>query len=253
MQTRVHRRILSSSTTFSLFCFLTTAAHGAIPRSVQNPQSKPAQGKAQKLQNPLNDLLDEAQAALDKDDFAAAVPPLQKFLAEKPDVAYAHFQLAYAYTGLHQVDEARAEYDKAIALDAKMSAAHLNLGILLLEKDPAAAAVSLRKAVELTPSQSRPRLLLGLALERTGDLPGAADAFAAAVSLDPADAEAQVHLGNVDLRLKIPARLAWPRAEPGRARQARSRRRLPQLSGSRAARYRDAHALRPSPRRQQIV
>ncbi len=205
METRVHLRILLSWTTFSLSCFLAAAAHGTMRRPAQNPQSKPGQGKPQKVHNPLNDLLDEAQAALDKDDFAAAVPPLQKFLAEKSDVAYAHFQLAYAYTGLHQVDEARAEYDKAIALDPKMSAAHLNLGILLLEKDPAVAAVSLRKAVELLRSQSRPRLLLGLALERTGDFAGAADAFAAAVSLDPGDTESLVHLGDVDLELKKPA------------------------------------------------
>jgi Flp pilus assembly protein TadD len=188
-----------------LFFLLATAAGGTICRAAQNPQSKPGQGKPQKVQNPLNDLLDEAQAALDKDDFAAAIPPLQKFLAEKPDVAYAHFQLAYAYTGLHQADEARAEYEKAIALDPKMSAAQLNLGILLLEKDPAAAAISLRKAVELLPSQSRPRFLLGLALQRTGDFAGASEAFAAAVSLDPNDAESLVHLGDVNLQLKKPA------------------------------------------------
>ena len=204
MGTRNHRKILSFCFALSLPCLLAAAAGGTICLAAQNPQSKPGQGKPQKVQNPLNDLLDEAQAALDKDDFAAAIPPLQKFLAEKPDVAYAHFQLAYAFTGLHQADEARAEYEKAIALDPKMSAAQLNLGILLLEKDPAAAAISLRKAAELLPAQSRPRFLLGLALQRTSDFAGASEAFAAAVSLDPADTEALVHLGDVDLQLKKP-------------------------------------------------
>src|SRR5579883_2686215 len=127
-------------------------------------RAQTSQGKPQKVRNPLNDLLDEAQSALDKNDFAAALPPLQKFVAEKPDVAYAHFQLAFAYTGLHQDDQARAEYEKAATLDPKMAEAHLNLGILLIEKDPAAASASLRKAVELLPSQSRPRFLLGVAL-----------------------------------------------------------------------------------------
>src|SRR5579862_1222703 len=78
----------------------------------QNPSGKPPQGKIQKVQNPLNDLLDEAQAALDKNNFEAAIPPLQKFIAEKPDVAFAHFQLAYAYTGLNRAEEARAEYER---------------------------------------------------------------------------------------------------------------------------------------------
>src|SRR6202007_2177643 len=104
----------------------------------QNPSGKPSQARAQKLQNPLNDLLDEAQAALDKNNFEVAITALQKFLAEKPDVAFAHFQLAYAYTGLHQVDEARTEYERCVALDPKIAEAQLNLGILLLGKDSAA-------------------------------------------------------------------------------------------------------------------
>jgi len=81
----------------------------------------------------------------------------------------------------------------------------LNLGILLLEKDPAAAAASLGKAVELLPSQSRPRFLLGVALERSGNLPGAAEAFESALTLDPTDQESLLHLGNVLLQLKKPA------------------------------------------------
>jgi len=42
------------------------------------------QGKTQKLKNPLNDLLEEARAAIEKNDYEAAIPPLQKFLAEQP-------------------------------------------------------------------------------------------------------------------------------------------------------------------------
>src|SRR5215467_12797439 len=112
---------------FALSCFIETSCLLA-----QSQQGKLAQQKTQKLANPLNDLLNDAQAALEKNDFAAAVPLLQKFLAEKPDVAFAHFQLAYAYTGLHQDDEARAEYTKCVSLDPKMGEGHLNLGILLL-------------------------------------------------------------------------------------------------------------------------
>jgi len=174
-------------------------------QQAQNPSSKSPQTKAQKVQNPLNDLLDEAQAALDKNNFEAAIALLQKFLAEKPDVAFAHFQLAYAYTGLNRVDEARAEYERCIALEPKMAEAQLNLGILLLEKDPAAAVAPLRRAVDLMPSQSRPRFLLGVALERSGDLAGAAEAFESAAHLNAGDTEALAHLGGVYLRLKKPA------------------------------------------------
>jgi Tfp pilus assembly protein PilF len=172
--------------------------------SLQNPTSGAAPSKAQKIRNPLNDLLDQAQAAMDRNDFAAAISPLEKFIAEKPDVAYAHFQLAYAYTALKRADEARAEYQKCIALDPKMAEAHLNLGILLLQSDPAAAVEPLRQAVNLLPSQSRPRFLLGLAQEQSGDLSGAATSFDGAAHLDPKSLDAFTHLAEVLLKTGHP-------------------------------------------------
>ena len=192
----------------SLSVFSPAASPPVIFQQAQSPSAKSAPAKAQKVRNPLNDLLDEAQAALDKNNFEAALPPLQKFLAEKPDVAFAHFQLAYALTGLNRVDEARAEYDRCVALDPKMAEAQLNLGILLLEKDAAAAVAPLRRAVELFPGQSRPRFLLGVALERSGDLGGAAESFESASHLDPSDGETLIHLAGVYLQSKKPAEAA---------------------------------------------
>src|SRR5215472_12642061 len=91
------------------------------------------QTKTEKLANPLNDLLDEAQRDIDAKQFEAAIPPLEKVLADQPDFAYGHFQLAYVYTALKKPKEAQAEYQRAAALDPKMSAAYVNLGMLLLD------------------------------------------------------------------------------------------------------------------------
>lgn len=165
-----------------------------------------SQSKSQKLSNPLNDLLDEAQRDIDANDFEAAVAPLQKFIAEKPDVAYGHFQLGYAYTALKRGDEAQAEYERAIALDPKMPEAYLNLGIVLMDKQQnAAAAAPLGKAVDLLPSQSRPRVLLAVAQDRSGDQEGAARSFEGVLHLDPNDVTANHYLGDIDLRRGKPA------------------------------------------------
>jgi tetratricopeptide (TPR) repeat protein len=198
--------------------FLTGAQHvlpigaaqlDAFAQSSSTPPSRAKsaapQSRKETIHNPLNDYLDEAQRDIDKNDFTAAITPLQKFIAEKPDVAFAHFQLAYAYTALKQVPEARVEYEKAIAIDPKMSEAYLNLGILLTEPAPADAVAPLKKAVELLPSQSRPRILLGVAQERSGDFTGAANSFEGAVNLDPRDMEATLHLARLYLKLKRPA------------------------------------------------
>jgi tetratricopeptide (TPR) repeat protein len=185
------------------FCsFVVAGAQYVAVSRAQSSSSRATQSKSQKLANPLNDLLDEAQRDINKNDFEAAITPLQKVLAEKPEFAYAHFQLAYVYTALKRTDDAHEEYENAISSDPKMAEAYLNLGILLLDQRPGEAIVPLRKAVELLPAQSRPRFLLGVALERSGDKAAAAESFEGAVGLDPGDPEALVHLANVYLGLK---------------------------------------------------
>ena len=186
-------------------CLIAVAKPTAAQSATASRSSQSAPSKSTKIANPLNDLLNEAQHAIDTSNFEGAISPLQKFIAEKPDVAYAHFQLAYAFTALHRSDEARAEYERTTAIDPKMSEAYLNLGLLLTEKDPAAAAQAFRKAVDLLPAQSRPRLLLGVAQERSGDFPGAANSFEGAVHLDPRDTDATLHLARLYLQLKRPA------------------------------------------------
>ena len=167
-----------------------------------SPKQKPAgQSRSQKVVNPLNELLEEAKRDIDKNEFEAAIAPLQKVIVEQPDSAYAHFQLAYVYTALKKTTEARAEYERTIALDPKMSEAYLDLGILLLDKEPAASVAPLTKAAELLPAQSRPHFLLGVALERSGNPGAAATAFENAVALDPMDLDTLLHLGETYLAL----------------------------------------------------
>ena len=169
----------------------------------QSPSKpKPAvQSKSQRVVNPVNDLLEEARRDIDKSNFEAAIAPLQKVIADQPEFAYAHFQLAYVYTALKRTDEARAEYARTLAIDPKMSEAYLNLGMLLLDKEEDAAAVApLRKAVELLPAQSRPRYLLAVALDRSGNHAGAAESFEALIHLDPNDITALDYLGWAALR-----------------------------------------------------
>jgi Flp pilus assembly protein TadD len=174
-------------------------------------QKTDATSKSQKVANPLNDLLAEAQRDIDKSSFEEAITPLQKVIADQPDFAYAHFQLAYVYTALKKTDEARAEYSRTIAIDPKMSEAYLNLGMLLLDKQENAAAVApLRKAVELLPSQSRPRYLLAVAQDRSGDQAGASESFEALIHLDPND------LTAIDF-------LAWGALRKGKYEEAEGR------------------------------
>ena len=135
-------------------------------------------------------------------DFDAALNPLQTYIAQRPDDAYAHFQLGYAYAGLKRSQESKSEFSRAIALDPKMAPAHLNLGLVLMDSDPSAAADAFRHAADLLPSESRPRFLEGFSLEHAGKLAEAIEQYRGALALDSKDYEIQFALGRALLRNK---------------------------------------------------
>ena len=200
----------------TLLCGLCVAGaqHAAPLQSNPSPVEQypakpkpPTQTKTKKVSNPLNDLLDEAQRDIDKKEFEAAIAPLQKFIGERPEFAYAHFQLAYVYTALMKTDEARAEYERTIAIDPKMAEAYLNLGLLYMSGSPPAddrAIAPLRKAVELMPGQKQPLRDLAVAQSRSGDAAGAAESFEALLRLDPDDVDANTYVGTEFMRKNRP-------------------------------------------------
>jgi Flp pilus assembly protein TadD len=181
------------------------AAAGISVAAQSQPQRKtsskpPASSSSQEHNDPLAPLLQQANDAINKMDFASAIDPLQKYIAQRVDEPYPHFQLGYAYAGLKRLEDAKNEFSRAIALDPKMAAAHLNLGLVLIESDPAAAAEAFRHAAELQPTESRPRFLAGFCLEHAGKFPEAVEQYRAALALSPKDYEAHFALGRVLLR-----------------------------------------------------
>jgi superkiller protein 3 len=165
------------------------------------PAKLPATSSPQEKEDPLAPLLKQANDAIDKMDFAAAIDPLQKYIAQRPDEPYPHFQLGYAYAGLKRGDDARQEFARAIALDPKMAAAYQNLGLVLMDSDPAAAAGAFLHESELQPTEGRPHFLGGFSLEHAGKLPEAVEQYRAALALSPKDYETRFALGRALLRI----------------------------------------------------
>ncbi len=189
---------------WALLALLTTA-HGVSAQTTNAPQKK-----SHRVQDPeataLNNLLATAQGAMEKKDYAAAAQSYQEYLAKKPDDANIHFQLGYAYTALQKSADAKAEYEKAIALDPKMAPAYLNLGLTLLDSDPAGAVEPLQKAVELSPNQAEPKYFLGVALERSGKPALAIEQYQAAEKLDEKHFETRLALGRTLLKSNQPGK-----------------------------------------------
>lgn len=187
-------------------CACVWFAVAGIPIRAQAPAARKSPAKAspapasREKDDPLAPLLQQANDAVDKMDFAAALDPLQKYITQRPEEAYPHFQLGYAYSGLKRAADAKSEFSRAIALDPKMAAAYQNLGLVSLDDDPAAAAQAFLHAADLQPAESRPRFLAGFALEHSGKLREAAEQYRAALALSPNDYEAHFALGRILLR-----------------------------------------------------
>jgi superkiller protein 3 len=145
----------------------------------------------------LGSLVADAQAALDRKDYASAATDYQSYLEKRPDDAAVHFQLGYAFTALGKLDDARVQYQKAIDLNPKMAEAYLNLGLTLLDSDPDAAIAPLQKAAELLPNQHRPKFALGTAYERSKRPSQALEQYQVAEKLDDQDFDTHLALGRL--------------------------------------------------------
>src|SRR5882762_8132725 len=163
---------ISHSTARRFRAALLLAALGMMgnPISAQSQRKSPVKPPPQSTSQPKEDLLaallQQATEAIDKNDFSAALDPLQKFIAERPGEPYAH----------------------------------LNLGLVLMDSDPGGAAEAFRRAADLQPTESRPRYLAGLSLEHAGTFTEAIDQYRAALVISPKDYECHFALGRALLR-----------------------------------------------------
>ena len=110
--------------------------------------------------------------ALEDGKYEAAVAAFQKAIGADPKDYFAHFNLAMAYSLLHQDAEGVAEYRKTLELKPGLYEAELNGGILLLrQKNPAEALPLFEDAARQKPGEFRPRYYLAESHCRPGTPP----------------------------------------------------------------------------------
>jgi superkiller protein 3 len=112
-----------------------------------------------------------------------------------------------AYNGLGailqsrgRIDEAIAQYQKAIAIDPRYAEARFNLALALYARERVDEAIAqLQQAVEIQPDFAEAQGGLGAALVRRGRLDEAIAHYRKALEIDPDSAIAHANLGNVFL------------------------------------------------------
>ena len=173
-------------------------AAGWVPRAAWSAQKKTSSNSPD-----MPALLKTASEALDHKDLPAAVQALKAVVEAQPENAAAWFNLGFAYSGLHQTEEAVQAYEKTLELQPDLFEAHLNLGILLIQMKRAMESVAhLEKAVALKPEHPRAHLYDGRALAAAGQPEAAEKQFQEALRLDPMLAIAWFDLGQLRLNRK---------------------------------------------------
>lgn len=193
------------------------------------------------VENAVSPQVEQAEAAIEKRDFAAAEPLLTKAVADDPKDYRAWYDLGYVYGSTGRKPEQIDAYRRAVAAKPDVFESNLVLGLALLAANDPEGATFLRAATRLKPT-SRPVenlalvwLTLGRALqdsrpdealeafhqaaalqpkdpaphlsaaellEKRGDLDAAEKEFKQAVELDPKSSEALAGLVNVCTKTK---------------------------------------------------
>jgi tetratricopeptide (TPR) repeat protein len=152
---------------------------------------------------------------LENQQYKLAQEPLEKAVKLEPNNVVAHMNLGNVYDGLSLYAKAQGEFETVIKLEPEKADAYYNLGLIFTKKKQWANAVeALRKAARCDlvavnaakkepPKPGQPVLkedpyihdALGLALQNTGELPGAIGEYQKAAALDPGSADFNYHLG----------------------------------------------------------
>ena len=182
---------------------LVTLAWLAVPLHA-NQQSAPTvrhHRVEEQSEDPAAADIEQAEAAMQKQDYAAAETLLKKALTANPQSYQAWFDLGYVYNQTKRTADATNAYRKSIAAKLDVFESNLNLGILLARQgDSAEAAKYLKAATQLKPTANvdeglaRAWLSLGL-VEASRDPEQALAAYAQAVKVTPNDPEPHVSAG----------------------------------------------------------
>ena len=99
--------------------------------------------------------VEQAETAMQHNDFVTAESLLQKAVAAKPADYRAWFNLGYVYNATNRIPEATDAYRKAVAAKPDVFESNLNLGMLLARQGNNAEAVTyLKTATQLKPTAS---------------------------------------------------------------------------------------------------
>jgi tetratricopeptide (TPR) repeat protein len=170
--------------------------------SSSQPHHKGARHVRVEEEDAVSPDLSKAEDLIQKGDYVAAEPLLEKVTASDPGNYVAWFDLGFAENGLGKTGESIAAYRKSVAAKPDVFESNLNLGIQLAKSGQPEAEEFLRAATKLKPTsqvaagQERAWLSLAHVLEASQPEEAIA-AYRQAAALQPKDAEPHLAAGQL--------------------------------------------------------
>jgi tetratricopeptide (TPR) repeat protein len=185
-----------------------SVAQDANPPAGQSSSQSQAHRSVHHIQVPDDDYppqpaeLTQAEAAIEKKDYAAAEPLLRKLLDREPSSYVAWFDLGFVENALGKLDDSIAAYRKSVAAKPDVFESNLNLGLQLAKTGQSDAETYLRAATELKPTshaaEGQYRAWLSLAQTIAKSKPDeAVAAYEQASTLQPKEAEPHLSVGQL--------------------------------------------------------
>src|SRR5215469_8977551 len=146
--------------------------------------------------------LTQAEAAIEKRDYATAEPLLKKVVASQPNNYQAWFDLGFVYNALERSEDSISAYRESVKAKPDVFESNLNLGLMLVRNKQPGADAFLRAATKLKPTshvdQGRATAWLALAHAVQDSAPDEAiDAYHQASVLQPKDPEPHLSAGRL--------------------------------------------------------
>jgi Flp pilus assembly protein TadD len=186
---------LRAISTWLTLALLFAAAVPSAPAQESKPTIRHHRIEETAPEDPNDVLVEQAEAAMQHNDFTTAEAALQKVVAAKPDDYRAWFDLGYVYNATQRRADAIDAYRKAVTAKPDVFESNLNLGLLLAKQgDSAEAAKYLKAATQLKPTD-KPEEGLSRAWQALGRVEEASDpqlalvAYGEAAKLTPQDPE----------------------------------------------------------------
>jgi tetratricopeptide (TPR) repeat protein len=129
--------------------------------------------------------LGRGERASDNNDYAGAIPHLQRFVIKNPGDLIGHGDLGYAYGKLNRNEEAAREYRRMLEIDRDNPVAQYNLAWIYTLNDPDRAIPLYRASLPRLPKNSDRFYDFAIALHKAGNLEEAESVALKALSLDP--------------------------------------------------------------------